>query len=459
MNFSFILRYQKILPYVIILFGIFVAISWYGFGTYDFRAFYCAGASVNHGIDPYRLEFLQKCEGNYGTIPAPLPGYDLFLSSLLAHLPYSFAVVIDLALLTVAYGLTIFLLHKTTGVSLFIIGTVLYLSSFMLGIQSGQIVSFVLLFLSFAMYFVQKECYWLSGLFLLGTLIEPHLGIGCVIASFLFLDRTRFVLGFGLFGLLALSFFTIGKDVSIEYIISVLPKHAMSEIHQNGQLSLTHILFLLGWDDRTSLFFGSVSYIFMLFFGISVSSWLFKKTGDRTFILVIPIAMSVIAGSYIHVIQMAVAIPAILLFYKYSKNEVSFLSGLSLVLLAIPWEEIHVLNNQVILVGAVVAIAIKLVFLQNLKISILIGSFVSIVLLCISPLLNDSMIFDAARSFHSTVSSTGFVDDEWRQYVEVIFTHNSVIHILLAIPTWIGLIAFFYVALLPFSSKIECENV
>src|ERR1700686_3270147 len=71
----------------------------------DFNAFYCAGAALGQGADPYRAEPLGSCERgprpawlNRGipnlAAPAPLPPYALAPFTTLARLPYEWAAAI-----------------------------------------------------------------------------------------------------------------------------------------------------------------------------------------------------------------------------------------------------------------------------------------------------------------------------------------------------------------------------
>ena len=80
----------------------------------DFRAFYCAGAALDAGADPYRAEPLRSCEvaaweafpAGYPevAVPAPLPGYALTPFALLARLPYGVAAALWECALVAAFA-------------------------------------------------------------------------------------------------------------------------------------------------------------------------------------------------------------------------------------------------------------------------------------------------------------------------------------------------------------------
>src|SRR6185437_252656 len=103
----------------------------------DFRAFYCAGAAIAAGADPYRMEPLLGCEAataaaagtpavEYGVaVPAPLPPYALLPFALLSRLPFVDAALLY-AVLSVAAGVAAgFLLARATGAALFEVDLVL----------------------------------------------------------------------------------------------------------------------------------------------------------------------------------------------------------------------------------------------------------------------------------------------------------------------------------------------
>lgn len=94
----------------------------------DFRAFYCAGAAVASGADPYRMQPLLACEaatpatsrtpaGDGVAVPAPLPPYALLPFALLSRLPFPLAALAYLVL-SVAAGIAgAVVLARSTGAS------------------------------------------------------------------------------------------------------------------------------------------------------------------------------------------------------------------------------------------------------------------------------------------------------------------------------------------------------
>src|SRR5580698_11179553 len=122
---------------------------------YDFADFYCAGASLDGGADPYRYEPLHACEHRVNlnaayqqdparVVPAPLPPYDFPPFMLAARSSFSLARTIDavailLAVAAAVWGLTLVAVPwEVAELSLLLPGGFLLLAA-------GQIVPFALL--------------------------------------------------------------------------------------------------------------------------------------------------------------------------------------------------------------------------------------------------------------------------------------------------------------------------
>src|ERR1700686_3618193 len=89
----------------------------------DFNAFYCAGAALDRGADPYRADPLGACERaprpawlSRGTpnlsAPAPLPPSALAPFTALAHLPYALAAIAWRIILLLAPLVTVAVMRR-----------------------------------------------------------------------------------------------------------------------------------------------------------------------------------------------------------------------------------------------------------------------------------------------------------------------------------------------------------
>jgi hypothetical protein len=93
----------------------------------DFKAFYCAGATMNAHGNPYLEAPFQRCGVpenqplpgfvRSGVWPAPLPPYDVALFRLFALLPYHVAALLWLLLSLVALSFAVIAISEMSGVA------------------------------------------------------------------------------------------------------------------------------------------------------------------------------------------------------------------------------------------------------------------------------------------------------------------------------------------------------
>ena len=143
------------------------------------------------------------------------------------------------------------------------------------------------------------------------------------------------MLSFGVLALVSLA--VLGAATNFEYFTSVLPAHALSEVARDTQYSLTAVLFSLGAPESVALRTGLLWYAAMLALGTFVGGLLARKTGNNAFFVCIPPAFAVFGGSFIHVTQIAAALPAAVLLISCAKKEQQSLAAIALLLLAVPW--------------------------------------------------------------------------------------------------------------------------
>jgi hypothetical protein len=138
-------------------------------------------------------------------------------------------------------------------------------------------------------------------------------------------------------GLAIVSLAALGPATNFEYFTSVLPAHALSEASRDTQYSLTAVLFSLGAPESVALRMGLLWYGAMLALGTLVAGRLARKTGNNAFLACVPPAFAVFGGSFIHVTQIAAALPAAVLLISCVKKEQQSLVAIALLLLAVPW--------------------------------------------------------------------------------------------------------------------------
>lgn len=317
-----------------------------GFLMGDFRAFYCAARVAAHGADPYRTEPLRSCETAIGTtpffeknpgvaIPAPLPGYAIAALEPLALLPFAVAATLWSALLLLAWFACVATLARFAGVGWATALAVFGLSLGVLSLPFGEVVPLALAFICTAAYLAWRGRPRAAALMAAGAMIEPHLGLPVCVGLVVWQPAARIPLGIAFAALGLLSLGALGPGTNLEYFASVLPSHAISEVSRDTQFSLTAILAQLGLAPMTAVRTGALSYAVMIAIGVFVAGRLAKRTRNDAFIVCAPPAFAVFGGTFIHITQIAAALPAAVLLLAYAGR--AQLALVALLLLVVPW--------------------------------------------------------------------------------------------------------------------------
>jgi hypothetical protein len=319
-----------------------------GFLMGDFRAFYCAARVTSQGANPYLAQPLRTCEIAIGrnlffrknpgvTIPAPLPGYVLAALVPFGALPFVIAATFWMMLLLCACGACIVTLSRFAGIEWPVALAVFALSLCTISLPFGEVVPLGLACICAAAYFAWQNRWRTAALFAAGAMIEPHLGLPVCIALAVWAPATRLplVLSFGVLAIGSLA--VLGPATNFEYFTSVLPAHALSEAGRDTQYSLTAVLFSLGAPEGVALRMGLFWYGAMVVLGTFVAGLLARRTGNNAFFVCVPPAFAVFGGSFIHVTQIAAALPAAVLLVSSERKERYRLATIALLLLAVPW--------------------------------------------------------------------------------------------------------------------------
>jgi hypothetical protein len=320
----------------------------------DFRAFYCGGASVDAGRDPYRTQPLLACElavlranslplGDRQVIPAPLPPYALALFGLLAHLPFLAASMIWAFAGIFAISAAAILMTRLTDFRLGLTAAIMAPVVVSTSLHLGQIVPVVVCALCGAALSLRHRRHGLAAAALACAMIEPHVALPAFIATALFVPAMRRPLVVSAGFLMALSLAAVGPAVCLEYGARVLPLHARSEVVNYGaQYSLTSLLWAFGVDKELALRIGEFSYAFFAIGGLALAHRLARHCSDEALLVLMPPAFVLIAGVFMHVQQMVVALPFAMLLSRYVRGSRGARTAIfvAIVSLAIPWEPI-----------------------------------------------------------------------------------------------------------------------
>gem|GEM_PF-411171 len=319
-----------------------------GFFLGDFRAFYCAARVASQGANPYRTEPLRSCERgvvspafykkNPGvTIPAPLPGYAIAALIPFSLLPFGVAATLWVALLLLAWFACIATLSRFAGIAWEMSLAVFALSLGVLSLPFGEVVPLAVGCTCVAAYAAWSGRWRLAAIFAAGAMIEPHLGLPVCVALAVWAPATRWLLALCFVALGALSFGVLGASVNFEYFSSVLPAHALSEVTRDTQYSLSAILAAIGVAPGAALRAGALWYLAMLLAGTVAAGKLAKETRNAAFIVCVPPAFAVFGGSFIHITQIAAAVPAATLLACCAQPRYRNAAIAALLLLVVPW--------------------------------------------------------------------------------------------------------------------------
>jgi hypothetical protein len=318
-----------------------------------FGAFYCGAVVLRTGADPYRTEPLRSCERKLpgynayridGAVePVPLPGYAVAAFMPLSLLSFKAAFLLFSFLSIAATLIAAAALSKVTGFSPFVIGAALLLSDLYRNLSFGEIPPLVIGALALAAWALTKQRHTLAAACFGAALIEPHVALPALIAVGIAVPAMRRPLVVTGAVLFVLWFTVSGAGGMREYFTSVLPLQAQAELPASDQYSLSWLLNFLGFSDRVALTLGSLSYLFFAALGVAVAVGLARRFKEPAYVALFPPVTAMIGGSFMHDIQIAIALPAALLFcarVPFGK----LASFTALLALAMPWPNFNKLT-------------------------------------------------------------------------------------------------------------------
>jgi hypothetical protein len=418
---------------------------------YDFADFYCAGAALNVGANPYRYEPLHRCEHAVNpsaafradprrVIPAPLPPYDFPPFMLAARLSFSAAralaaLAIAAAIVAAVAGLAL------VGIAVDVAALALVLPAGYVLLNAGQVVPFALVTLVFCGAALARGHERIAGILAALTLIEPHLGLPVCAGLLCWAPRSRLSLCATVLVLASAGTLMIGFAGVAEYVARVLPGQAAAESAYPYQYSLTYLLRLLGIPAAVALIAGDASYAAVLIAAV----WLARRAGAALsrpeLIAYLPGACSVVAGPYVHMVDVAFAIPATLVLATSLSGRPKEVAGVALCLFSVPWIPVWI-TKKLFLVALFVVAALLLRLRMNASVAL--GTFVaiaaSIYLLELFP--PAPLVATTAGLF----AAGDLAQQAWRQYVEQL-PSASAAWLIVKVPTWAAMAAMLAAAL------------
>lgn len=424
----------------------------------DFRAFYCAGSVAAAGQDPYLQGPLYRCEAraaapvlwraeNNVANPAPLPPYALALFIPFGKLPYGAAAWVWAIILGASYAATIVALRRLTSLPWAAL-CLAVLPASLLSVSLGQIAPVAIALMCVSAVLLKRDRPVLAGVAAGLALIEPHLAIPSCIALFLVAKGAR--VGLTCTGMIFIACsLMLGAPRTVEYFANVLPAHAVSDIQDVGQYSATLVAHLFGATGALALRIGALSYAVMAMTGVAVAVALVKRERELFYAALVPMAFSVIAGSYIHWNQVVAAIPAALSLAAKTPRVQPLLLA-SLILLPIPWLYVTAWGF-LIPAAAMLAGALSWYFGGRRIVPAAAWAAGS---LCLLWLANHSLSGGGnAAPFHAVTLPGQLADASWGSYVQARIAISNGPFLWAHLPTWAALLCFAAAVLHEYSGK------
>lgn len=417
--------------------------------NFDFRAFYCAGSiAAQHG-NPYTVQPLHNCEralpndpfkpySATTALPAPLPGYAIALFVPFSRLPFAVAGRVWTLLLLVAVAVTVAATAALTRLPVAAVTATFLLSLCAGSLGLGETVPICVAALALAS-LLSHSGHWMgASLAAAATLIEPHVGLPVLIALALWAPATRVSLLVAIVALGSLSLGTLDLRTNIEYFVQVLPAHALSELGSDAQLSLSVILNGLGVPAHEAVALGAISYFVTAICGIVTGSLLARRLGSNAFLVATPAAFSLVGGTFIHVTQMAAALPLVLLLSVRSpRYRALFLAAA--VLLAVPWRFI----GSPLLITTAIIVAFYLsweLYGNDLQSAFASASVAVLLLLALNLWMNAPSMRQRVETRYSSLIDTRYAEASWARYNEQYLSTEAPERWVRRIPTWMGLL-------------------
>jgi hypothetical protein len=412
---------------------------------YEMREFYCAGAALDQRADPYRYEPLHRCEHAVDrtpayiadprrAVPAPLPPYDFPPYMLLARLSFSAARVAAAITITVAVIATIYVV-SLLGIPIDVVALAFILPGGFVLLTAGQIVPFALLALAACGVALSRRRAGAAGAFAALTLIEPHLGLPVCVAMLVWMRQSRLPLIATAVALAAIALLTVGASGIVEYATRVLPGQAAAETAYVYQYSLTYLLRMLGVPVSIALPVGEASYFALLAFGVWLGRTVARALDRPELIAYLAAACSVVAGPYVHMVDIPFAVPAALVLAVSLEGRAKQIAVVALCLLAIAWIPVWI-TKKLFLASIFVTVALLVRLRPGPAVSIATPICIALAIYLIE-LLPPAPLVGTTRG---PIAPSDLAQVPWHAYVDQLAgAARNPMWLLVKVPSWIAL--------------------
>jgi glycosyl transferase family 87 len=314
-----------------------------------------------------------------------------------------------------------------------------------MSVSLGQLAPVAIALLTVAALLLYYERPVWAGAITALALVEPHVALPSCVAMLIAVPRARspiFAVGFCLVAISML----FGLQRNVEYVLHVLPSHALSDVPDVGQYSVTVVAHVLGLSDSGASHAGTVWYAVVATLGVAMACRAAKRFAFPPLVVALPVAFAVFGGPYVHWQQVAGAIPAALLLASRHRRPSPLLTA-AVVGLAIPW--LYAVGWGFLIPGAVAVLGLivwQLCKPHPAAMALTIASVSAALLLLNHALANGA----PAQPFSVAVHPNAWADASWGAYVRARIPIGSGLFFWLHVPTWTALailIAFYASAL------------
>lgn len=309
----------------------------------DFRVLACGERAVLQRADPYLTEPLRSCEHTLGlesneptwsATPFCLPPYSAAFLAPFGAIDPNVGRTLWFLLIVLATCVTAVAIAKILERSAFGVALVLAPTVGLLNLLYGETVPFAIAAVAIAALALQRRAPVLAALSTTAALLEPAIGLPAAVGLFILVPEARRALVAFTAVLAAISVLTFGLQRNLEYILTFLPAHEHAELLARDQYSLTHFAYTLGASPHLASTLGSLSYVCAVVFGVLAARRLGVRMELPALFVLLPLAVSMLGGPFVHDVEIAAALPAALLLARDS-----WMARLVVALLAVDWNE------------------------------------------------------------------------------------------------------------------------
>jgi hypothetical protein len=230
-----------------------------------------------------------------------------------------------------------------------------------------------------------------------------------------------------------------GAATSLEYVRDVLPAHALSEVANEKQLSLTYALWRLHAPSELALRAGEIWYALATLAALWAAGRIARQAGGGA-LAAVPAALAVFGGPFVHISQIAAALPAAVLLYARAGTGRRRLLGAAIVALAIPWIQFANLGPIFVSLAALVAVYLTHQLIDARPAPALVAGSLTVLFISAATALVTS-VPDVGAALVAHYDARALAEASWARYVGLIGEANATAFDFAKLPTIAALCA------------------